>query len=156
VRSNLPSPGDSSAESAEGPISPPPELRGRRWSARPSRAFRSTIEIQGEPGLRDRILVGDVHGPTGSRWFSRFDPALPRDARDPSVGAYAANICDPETYARALSGSEEPPSTTPSSYPRNEAEIIALERPMPGRLRDLVAERATRCLRVIKAPGASI
>ena len=31
----------------------------------------------------------------------------------------------------------------------NQPDIVALERPMPGRLVDLVAERATRCMRLI-------
>ncbi len=33
-------------------------------------------------------------------------------------------------------------------------DIAALERPMPGRLVDLVADRATRCTRLIGATGA--
>jgi serine/threonine-protein kinase HipA len=32
----------------------------------------------------------------------------------------------------------------------NQPDIVALERPMPGRLVDLVAERATRCMRLIE------
>ncbi len=37
----------------------------------------------------------------------------------------------------------------------NQPDIVALERPMPGKLVDLVAERAARCVRLISTPRAS-
>jgi serine/threonine-protein kinase HipA len=37
----------------------------------------------------------------------------------------------------------------------NQPDIVALQRTMPSKLVDLVAERAARCVRLISAPGAS-
>ena len=37
----------------------------------------------------------------------------------------------------------------------NQPDIVALARPMPGKLVNLVAERATQCMRLISGPGAS-
>ena len=37
----------------------------------------------------------------------------------------------------------------------NQPDVVALARPMPGKLVKLVAERATQCMRLISGPGAS-
>ncbi len=56
-------------------------------------------------------------------------------------------------HARVLElGSRAPDAFADSA---NQPDIVALERSMPSKLVDLVAERATRCMRLIGTPGAS-
>ena len=92
-----------------------------------------------EKKLRMAMKIGGDYGvfPHRNTWPAAGDLGLDPDALVGRVRELAALALD--VFAEAA----------------NAPDVAALDRDLPGRLVDLVADRASRCMQLIESPGAA-